>query len=344
MRAERPNTGRSERGVVIIWTALFLMVMLGFVALGIDVAKLTATRTQLQNAADAAALAGASAIDMTTGDLMPDTATVRAQAIANMNEAFVNGPKGIMLAAGDISFPTSNSVRVTVRRDAGSGGAMLTHVAQVLGIKDIDVQATATAAVEPAGAVCDRILPMGAIEVPGTPFQTGCAYTYNLKTSAGDINTPGNFQLLDFPTCAEGPCQGMQGGSNEVRCEVASGYSCCVGVGEYIDTKPGNSVGPFIQGLQDRWDRDSDRRESICYEEYTGTGDRIVVVPIFEEWDPNGSKPVKVARFSAFFLQRRPGGGGQNAGIIGQFLNIVVPGEPGTGTPSGTAYVLHLVE
>ena len=109
MRTERPNPRQSERGVVIIWTAFFLIVMLGFVALGIDVAKLAATRTQLQNAADAAALAGASALDLTSGTIMPDTATVRAQAVAAMNEAFVGGPKSIVLSAGDISFPTPNT-------------------------------------------------------------------------------------------------------------------------------------------------------------------------------------------------------------------------------------------
>ena len=34
-----------ERGVVIIYTAFFMLLMLGFVALGIDVSKLMATRT-----------------------------------------------------------------------------------------------------------------------------------------------------------------------------------------------------------------------------------------------------------------------------------------------------------
>jgi uncharacterized membrane protein len=56
---------------------MFLTVLLGFVALVIDVAKLATAKTQLQNAADGAALAGASAVDPLSGRLMPDTALAR---------------------------------------------------------------------------------------------------------------------------------------------------------------------------------------------------------------------------------------------------------------------------
>src|SRR5437870_9261088 len=97
---------KNERGVILIWTAFFLILMLGFVAIGIDVSKLMATRTQLQNAADAAALAGASAIDPTIGIIVQDTARVRAKAIAALNKAFVNQAVPITLNDGDISFPT----------------------------------------------------------------------------------------------------------------------------------------------------------------------------------------------------------------------------------------------
>lgn len=49
----------SQRGIVIIWFALLLPLLLGFAALAIDVARLNLAKVELQNAADAAALAGA---------------------------------------------------------------------------------------------------------------------------------------------------------------------------------------------------------------------------------------------------------------------------------------------
>src|SRR5262249_42019249 len=106
-----------ERGVVIIYTAFFLLVLLGFVALSIDVSKLMATRTQLQRAADAAALAGASAINFQTGNIVADTALARAQETCGLNKAFVNQAMGVQLLAGDVSYPASNQIKVITRRD-----------------------------------------------------------------------------------------------------------------------------------------------------------------------------------------------------------------------------------
>ena len=48
-----------ERGAVLVVMALLLMVFLGFVAVGLDVGYLAVVRNELQNAADAGALAGA---------------------------------------------------------------------------------------------------------------------------------------------------------------------------------------------------------------------------------------------------------------------------------------------
>lgn len=48
-----------QRGSAAIWFALCLPVLLGFAALAFDLARLNLTRVELQNAADAAALAGA---------------------------------------------------------------------------------------------------------------------------------------------------------------------------------------------------------------------------------------------------------------------------------------------
>ena len=67
MRTHPRKARVNERGSILIWVALFMIFMLAFVALGVDGAKLMATRSQLQNAADAGALAGASAVDHVTG-------------------------------------------------------------------------------------------------------------------------------------------------------------------------------------------------------------------------------------------------------------------------------------
>lgn len=339
-----PRRERSrERGVVLIWMALFLVFMLGFVALGIDTAKLMATKTELQNAADAAALAGASALNFDTGALIPDTAVVRAQIAAAANRAFTNAPTPVQLLAGDISFPAPNEIKVVTRRDPSAGGSMITHVAQVLGIKSIAVSATATAKAESSGTVCESLVPMGAIPPPGEDgFAVGCGNSYQLYAGQGGSVT-GNYQMLSFPQCDEGPCEGLAAtGANTMRCLIANGYSCCVGIGDVLETEPGNMNGPFRQGLQDRFDQDAVRTDDICYSDYQargGTGQRVVNVPIIESLG-NGRTDVRVIGFSAFFLKRRPVIGPSQP-LYGEFLYNVAPGSGGGG--HGTLYSIRLV-
>jgi len=329
-----------ERGVVIIYTAFFMLLMLGFVALGIDVSKLMATRTQLQRAADAAALAGASAINYEDGTIKQDTALVRATFTAAENKAFVNESLPVQLLGSDVSFPAPNQVKVVTRRDPSSGGSMVTHIAQVLGIRSLAVTATATAQIEPTSAPCEGLIPMAPTVEPGW-FDPTCGVTYDLKEDAGDGQS-GNYQLLDFPPCDEGDCGDVQGGgAAAIRCQTEKGYSCCVHEGdEFTWSQPGNKVGGFRPGMQARWDADSDRRTGICYQEYTGTGQRIVRIPIIQTFDLSGKKIVKIVGFSAFFLTERPQGGGNHATLKGQFIYDTAPGDPGG---DGTLFTIRLI-
>lgn len=58
-----PTKARKHSGAMLITTALFFIVLIGFAAVAIDVGHLLITRNELQNAADAAALAGANCLN-----------------------------------------------------------------------------------------------------------------------------------------------------------------------------------------------------------------------------------------------------------------------------------------
>lgn len=341
MRPSKHFPSRDERGVVIIWVTFFLLFTLSITALGIDGAKLMATRTQLQNAADAAALAGASAIDPATGSMITDTASVRATQTANQNHAFTKGSTAVTLLGGDISFPADNTIKVVARRSPEAGGSMITQFAQLIGIGQIAVSASATAKSEPSSGICEGLVPMAPVEDPAQPFEVGCGHTYVLKLG-GDAQQ-GNFQLLDFPDCEEGEC-GQGGGGASVRCLVANGYGCCINIGDMIMTQPGNKSGPFSQGLDDRWSRDTDQREDICFSDYTGNRQRVVLVPLVRTFDVNGKKPVEITGFSAFFLRNKPpGGAGQD--LTGEFLYAVAPGAGGTSSGgTSTLFSIRLIQ
>jgi len=198
------------------------------------------------------------------------------------------------------------------------------------------------APVSTAAIACLR--PSRAEERPdGRPFSTECDSAYTLKTGAGE-GQQGNYQLLRFPDCNEDTFTG--GGGAAVREFTANGYQCCQEIGTVmsVETKTGNTVGPFRQGLDIRWDQDTDKTENICYEQYQGNGKRVVITPIIDSFDVNGTKFVRIEAFAAFFLTRRPLGGGMQMELTGQFIRMVAPGEFGTSEVNSGIYGIHLVE
>ncbi|MDP3911212.1 MAG: pilus assembly protein TadG-related protein, partial [Gemmatimonadales bacterium] len=101
-----------QRGSALIMVTVSIVAMFAFAVLAIDGAVLMTTRTQLNNAADAAALAGASGLV----DGGEDEAIARAIDFASYNDAYevVNSP--VIITAADVSFPEPDVVRVRTHR------------------------------------------------------------------------------------------------------------------------------------------------------------------------------------------------------------------------------------
>ena len=186
-RNDRSNRRRAASAVVVLVT---LPVIIGFGALAVDVGVLYGTRADLQDAADAAALAGVSAL--TTPDMMQvrmETAefrTVRHQArekvhsIAYLNESFGRRhttvePKDIGVGWIDLYSATSplqrhvapgsnNAVQVIVRRTEGSpNGPVELMFAPIFGKHFSNVAASAVAAFDDRVSGYDTSAPGGGI-------------------------------------------------------------------------------------------------------------------------------------------------------------------------------------
>ena len=156
-----PKTrSRARRGVIIVYVAVFLVVLMGFVAFAIDLGVIADAKTQCQNAADAAAIAGARVLDGTASSNLSG-ATAAAIATATNNRVL-----SVTLAASEIGirhgayhydagtqsfypqFPPSasdnyNLTEVTITHNVP------TLFAGIFGIVNSTVQATATAAHDP---------------------------------------------------------------------------------------------------------------------------------------------------------------------------------------------------
>ena len=154
-----------------IFTAILMIVFLGFLALTGDVGHLATVRSELQNAADASALAGARALFTNLAPVDPDGKFLRVddppycnQAIQSAN-ATVNKTDSLNIAlmstdvklghwgwAGETDYPLNaftplvycdlkiNSVAVVARRNNSINGPISTWFARIFGKETVDAQ------------------------------------------------------------------------------------------------------------------------------------------------------------------------------------------------------------
>jgi hypothetical protein len=345
----RPSTSkptRNQRGAVLIWVTFFLVVLLGFVALGIDVAKVMATRSQLQNAADAAALSGASAVDPTSGLLVEGIAKSRAYYTATKNSAFVGSRDSVIVdTTTDVVVSVADStVWVKVRRENGSGTGVIPYFSQIFGTTFYNVAAQATAKVVPSNP-CALIIPIAVQPEPGVTYQTGCANEYILKEGGGS-GVQEHYGGIQFPPCPDGPCGSLSSqGAALLRCQLDFGYSCCLKLGDCIPAQTGVMSGPIRQAIQDRFSRDTDGRQGICYEGpggYHGNMARVVIVPITGPVTGGGGGCYTIQSFASFFIKSIPSGGA-NSVITAEFIDFAVPGNGAAGGNT-FSYAVHLIK
>jgi len=212
---------KNQRGAAAAMVSLFLMVLLAMGAAAIDVGHSMVARNELQNASDAAALAGARALGLIYEGMTPaamgtyqltggDASTVIAAA---QTGGQANRAAGVTLTvnAGDVQIglwdaathtftATVNqprAVRVTTRRDGMANGPITTFLGQVIGVTSINVSAPATAELTGIGSTNP-----GALDIPiaiSELFfsQYGCGDSIFLYPSNGTPQSCAGFMTYD---------------------------------------------------------------------------------------------------------------------------------------------------
>ncbi|MEJ2343645.1 MAG: pilus assembly protein TadG-related protein [Gemmatimonadales bacterium] len=155
LRPVRPSsisqTGRSrqrpislatdERGATAAFVAVGLFMMLGMVALAVDLGVLLGARTDSQRVADASALAGAASFIT----LPYDTDRPRDWAIEYAAKNTVHGSPATVLPEDVDVLLDEQKVRVRVRNITERGNAIRTIFARVLGWDEVNVGTVAAA-------------------------------------------------------------------------------------------------------------------------------------------------------------------------------------------------------
>ena len=169
----------AQRGVVTLIAALMLPVLLGTAAFAIDLAWVRVVRNELQNAADAAALAGAHHLNSAT----PSTASWSAAEQQTRSSVPLNAAAGAPLQQAQVETgywnpqqvgsqlvslphtPTAQevpAVQVTLRKAEGlNGGPVATFLARLWSMSGIDISARAIAGrVAPGQVQKNQVFPL----------------------------------------------------------------------------------------------------------------------------------------------------------------------------------------
>lgn len=137
------RTSRRERGSVVVTIAFCLAVCFACAVMVTDFGLIWLSRAQLQNAADAAALAGA--YRLVKGS--KDDAYAAAVQVAGQNRAWQDGMQSVVIGGDDITFPTARRCRVTTHRTEATGDPLRTFFVSVID-PDGDLFANVTATAE----------------------------------------------------------------------------------------------------------------------------------------------------------------------------------------------------
>ncbi|MCQ6271396.1 pilus assembly protein TadG-related protein [Pseudarthrobacter sp. R1] len=279
-----------ERGAAAVVVAFTMVALLGFAALAVDVGAMYAEKAQLQNGADATALAiaGDCAKGVNCGTAMADADNRLADANANDESS----------GTFSVTQPSANSVRVeTNAQEAGSTADSFTlFFARAFG--------NDTAVIH-ASAVASWGTPSSAETLPWTVSK--CVFEKYLSPSQlADLNATGNFTGDPIPTHIL--LRYDENTPTYPGCAAQNGYA--PGGFGWLDTDTGCSAEIDVANSEVGSNPGNDL-PNVCQDMPATIKDEPVLIPIFTTAAKNGAKTkYSLAGFIAFQVTGFKFGGG----------------------------------
>lgn len=308
---------REEKGSAIVVIAIFLTVIIGMAAMVIDTGSLYLTRLQLQNAVDAAALAG---LQDLPGNPIQAVATASTYAVDN-------SPSNTVVDTPQIQ-ESDHAIYVSAHKTIDFG------FARVLGRDSQVVEAEAMARLEPIAGVRGT-LPLAVMEGIWTMGDTVI-----LKGGAQDAIDGGWRGVISLGA----------NGASAYEENLRNNYTGILRLEDLVDVEEGNMSGATQTGTQYRLDA-CPHTPACTIEQYNPACPRIGIVPIVEQvllTDKKGEQTVskKQVRISGFalFLFSDIAGNGNDSQIAGRFIQGIVQGETDPNAPDYGLYKAKLVQ
>jgi len=349
---------RNERGQVAILVGVMMTGLIGFSALAIDVGSLASDKRDLQNAADAMALAGAQDLPSQVD------ATSTARTWATKNDVTEDEIASIDVHQQDLDRepPELNpTIIVTLHRHHR------TTLARVIGIDSVDLEVTASAVkTSPGGS--EGVTPWSVLESAVKGATPGQLTT--LKWDANNI-LQGNTMPIQIDGSGGAVYEEtIKHGSVGTLCsQEALANGCSPTAAECLDATcdslTGDKIGPTKKGLQYIYDNTDPacnefnqvftpnddgtyRLNQKCnpFVEGSKSSLRVLIVPVIESLG-NGTSPVTIKEFGLFFLDgTKSKCTGNDCLIEGRFIraNFTTGSVIGIYDPDGLMHFIRLVE
>ena len=321
MRMRFRHLRNDERGMSLVFVSVGFMSFMAATTLAIDVGMFMTARSQAQNSADAAALAGAVAFAKNSfTDRSPGGPVVQSAIETALQNAVAGGDVSVIPA--DVTFPAApngvlNRVRVQVHRTVDRGNPVPTLIGGIFGVTEVDIVATATAEASPANAMtCVKpfMIPDKWIEkqtpewdpddaynkyggppsralladpdvfIGSGPSYTGYTYTADVGRQLVLRAATGTNINPSFYFSWKMP---NDTGGDFYRENIANCNTSTIVRGHRIIQEPGAMEGPTIQGIQILIDKDpnaywDDGCKCVKGSQYTGQSPRVFPIPLYD--------------------------------------------------------------
>lgn len=238
VKQSTPHPARRQRGAVAVIVGFTIVVLMLMAGLVIDLGHLYVVRTELQNAADACALAAARELNDTSGGAL-DRATAAGITVGNRNR-FDMQSEAVAVVAADVTFAetingsytravTTDTMYARCSPHQTNVRSVAAWVMQFVGYTDWPMTATATAKMVGPGPTCALPLAMCSATGSMSDFVKGRWYKGRLGSGTA---TSGNYDWIRF----EGQ------GSSDLSDVIAGAGVCNISIPQKLDAEPGVST------------------------------------------------------------------------------------------------------
>lgn len=265
---------KDERGGVTVIVALLMVVLLGFTALSVDVGVLYSERAQLQNGADASAIAVAQKCARNLTDPACSSSSPLASSFANQNA--LDGISNVQSIALDTAT-RKVSVQTSAHETGAAANSVSLYFAQALGVTSAEVTARSSA-VWGSPVKGPALLPI-TVSICQVRGQAGVEQLLQLHGNNAN------------PDCYYGPSGAfVQGGFGGLKQDSDECGATVDIVSSSAGGETGNKPPPNCEAMLYSWATDMDAGKEV-----------VVLLPIFNAVTGTGTNAVYgLTTFAAF--------------------------------------------